>query len=146
MKKVMIIVAAIATTLFACEKEETIDNASTAAAFLKAGEWVPTTIDQNPVTSPAGKLLYNPVLECQKDDTYKFSADSMTVNKGATLCGGDETGYQVKYSMDFNRRKITINGVEYMLGEVTPKQLKYYVRLSSQAGYDYQVYIFTHAK
>lgn len=144
MKKILLVVVAIAATFYACTKEDTIDNATTAERLLKSREWKPSVIDLNPVTSPAGKLLYNPVLECQKDDIYKFSKDSITVSKGETLCESSETGYQVSYSMDFSRRKITINGIEYMLGEVTATQLKYYLRVPSESGYDYQVFLFQH--
>ncbi|WP_295121628.1 hypothetical protein [uncultured Chitinophaga sp.] len=144
MKKILCLVAVLTILGYACTKEETIDNATTAAAFLKSREWKPTVIDRNPATSPAGKILYTPVAECEKDDRLKFSKDSLLVTKGAIICENAETGYQVTYSMDFNKRKITINGTEYMLGEVTDKQLKFFIRIPSQSGYDYQVYLYEH--
>jgi hypothetical protein len=144
MKKILCLVAVLTIAGYACTKEETIDNASTAAAFLKSREWKATVIDKNPATSPAGKILYTPVPECGKDDRLKFNKDSVVVNKGAVLCENSETNYEVTYSMDFNKRKITINGTEYMLGEVNDKQLKFFIRTPSELGYDYQVYLFEH--
>ncbi|MBP1616809.1 MAG: hypothetical protein H6Q14_636 [Bacteroidetes bacterium] len=111
--------------------------------ILLTKTWKRTVIDKKPTSNPAGKILYDAILECEKDDTFTFNADNtLTIHKGLNKCDPtDSNSRVVKYSYDNQKNELIIDGIKYTLSEVSNGQIKYYLPIAHATGYDYLVYI-----
>jgi hypothetical protein len=125
-------------TFSGCKK----DNKNSTDIFTSK-TWKRGLTDKNPSTNPPGKVLYNPVQNCEKDDTFKFATDgSFIVNRNAEKCDPDELQNETDtYTLNTTTKEFVINGVSYTLAEESANQIKYYVAIPSQTGYNYMVFL-----
>ncbi len=75
----------VISTWIACAKEKnTIDP-------LLTKTWKRALADQNPSTNPKGNVLYQAVIDCQKDDVFSFNADgTLKIDNGTEKCEATE--------------------------------------------------------
>lgn len=138
---ILVIVALSLFTLFtfsSCKK----DNKNSTDIFTSK-TWKRGLTDKNPSTNPPGKVLYSPVQNCEKDDTFKFATDgSFIINRSTEKCDLDESQNETDtYTLNRTTRELVISGVRYILAEESSNQIKYYVTIPSQTGYDYLVFL-----
>jgi len=127
-------------TLFSsCKKED--ENEPT--NLLTAKTWTPGLIDKNTSTNPSGRIIYNAVLNCQKDDSYRFSSNgTLTINQGTEKCNNNESvAKTVSYTYNQDTKELIIDGIRYTLAEESTSQIKYYTLINPSTGYDYMVFL-----
>ncbi len=126
-----------------CKKDD--DKAS---VTLTSKTWKRAMVDKNmstnPVTNPAGNVLYYAPQDFEKDDTFKFSDDGkLTINRGTLKASNDQPQTEVQsYSFVSATQQLTINGEKYTLVEQNKTQLKYYTLLPPVSGFRYLIFIF----
>lgn len=125
--------------LNACKK----DNGEITTSFLTSKTWKRALADKNTSTNPPGRILYDPRLDCQKDDIYQFSSDgTLRIDKGANKCNQNELNNEtLAYTYKKDNKELLIDGKKYTLAEESNNQIKYYTRMPSITGYDYIVYL-----
>lgn len=124
--------------MLGCFKNENImDNGS----ILTSKKWKRGLTDLNPSSNPKGKTIYYAVKDCEKDDTLKFDSNSLTISENDNKCGEKEI-ISVHYTIDREKKEITINNQTYKIAEETENQIKYYSVISSSTGYDFLIYLF----
>jgi len=114
--------------------------------ILTSKAWKRGMIDKNPSTNPSymeSKTIYYAVLNCEQDDSFIFSSDgSLVINHGSFLCEEDKnTEEKGTFSYDKTSNKLTINGLEYNVLEITDVQVKYSLNIPSATGYSYLTYM-----
>jgi hypothetical protein len=111
--------------------------------ILLTKTWKRSLIDKNPNSNPSGKILYYAVLDCEKDDTFKFNSDStLTIEKGLNKCDSTElSSVIVKYSYNNLKNELIIDGIKYTVTEESNGQIKYFLPLPITTGYNYVAYI-----
>jgi hypothetical protein len=111
------------------------------ANFLLAKDWKRGLVDKNTSTNPPGRIVYYAVLNCQKEDTFRFGSDgTLTINQGTDKCDNNESVYKtVAYTK--NNKDLILDGVKFTLAEESKTQIKYYAPLPPATGYDYMVYL-----
>jgi hypothetical protein len=119
-----------------CEKENKSE-----LDILRSKTWKVGIVDKNTATSPNGRLLYNAVLECDKDDLYTFLQNGyLGINYGKERCENNKE-QEIKYSYNKNSKKLTIDGTEYQVLEINKIQIKYCAELSPGTNYDYLIFL-----
>lgn len=123
-------------TLSGCKKKS-----GDTADILNSKIWKKALTDKNPSTNPPGKILYNSVQNCEKDDTFKFESNgNLKVNRNANKCDQNELSEEIQtYTINRASKELVINGTKFTLAEESYDQLKYYAPLSSETGYSYIV-------
>jgi len=111
--------------------------------ILVSKEWKKTVADKNLYSNPSGKILYASVLNCQKDDTYRFNENGkLTLKKGSSQCEMIEAASEdLPYSYNKASKELIISGIKYTLAEATSVQIKYYAPLPADSGSDYIVFL-----
>lgn len=132
--------------LFSCKKDEKASTNTDQLTLLTSKSWKPSLTDKNSSTNPAGKNIYHATMDCEKDDRYLFSkSNKLTISKGAQQCNSNEEDSALtNYSVDFNAKKISVQGTNYTLAEVSATQLKYYAVTPSVSGYENIIFLFGH--
>ncbi len=131
----MVIVALFSS----CKKES--DNGP--EEILTSKSWTRTIIDKNTATNPSGRVMYNAVLDCELDDTYRFSSNNiLTIEQGIDKCDSNEPASRsVSYAYDRESKTLSIDGTSYTLAEKSANQIKYYAPLPAVSGYDFMVFL-----
>jgi hypothetical protein len=113
-------------TLLACNKDE--DSSSTT---ITSKIWKIALIDKNPSTNPQGTISYYAVLDCEKDDTFKFESNgNLIIYRGASKCEVNETqNITQTYTLNRANKELVINGTRFILLEESKDQIKYYAVL-----------------
>ena len=111
--------------------------------ILLSKTWKRNLTDKNPATNPPGRVLYYPVQNCEKDDTFRFDSEGkLTLNRGANKCSQGEQQTEIQtYSLDRNTKLFLLEGSRFTLAEESTGQLKYYTQLPPNSGYDYLVFL-----
>lgn len=137
-KKLLLILALLAIIFSFCKKDKSIETTD----FLLNKSWKRAISDKNISTNPSGRIMYDVVLDCQKDDQYKFNSDgTLIINRGTEKCSVNElTSETLTYSYNKISKELLINGIKYTLAEESDNQIKYFAPLTS-AGYDYLVFL-----
>lgn len=137
-KKLLLILALFGVFVSGCKQEDEKPE-----DLLLNKTWKRTRSDKNNLTNPSGKILYAAVLNCQKDDRYKFNADgTLNITSGTEKCAVDEFASKtVSYSHNEATREFIIDGIKYTLAEESENQIKYYAALPSESGSDYMVFM-----
>ncbi len=137
--KVILCVTLFGALFSSCQKDDNGEPTN----FIQSKEWKPGLVDKKPSTNPSGRILYNAVQNCQKDDTYRFNANNtLTINQGKEKCStNEEVIKNVSYSYNSINKELIIDGSKYKLAEESNVQLKYYAPLPSNTGYDYIVFL-----
>jgi hypothetical protein len=136
-KRLVILMMSSAILLFSnCKKDETEEKGP--LDYLTKRTWKRATVDKNPGSNPLLNIYLLPV-DCEKDDVYSFSVDGIVkIDNGTEKCNAAESKIETSaYSVA--KREITIKGVQYILTEVSPQQIKYVNVVSAQTGYYYAV-------
>ena len=142
MKKQKITLLTLLSFIFlfsSCSK----DDETVPSNILTSKTWKRGMVDKNPSSSPSGSVLYYPVQECEKDDTFRFGSDSkLTVNQGASKCDKNEPASKtVTYSYDEKANTLTIDGINYSVAEMSKSQIKYYIPFASSTGYANYIFL-----
>ena len=115
-----------------CTKDEKVET----NAFLLIKTWKRATSDKNVGSNPTGRILYQTIAPCDADDLYNFKSDGiLEIDKGIEKCEVSEPKIE-KGTYHTAAKTITIKGVTYTLAEASEKQVKYYVAISANTGYD----------
>ncbi|WP_344980245.1 hypothetical protein [Compostibacter hankyongensis] len=127
------------STFFACKK----DKDRSTPNILTAKVWKKGIVDKNPSTNPPGKILYQAVPDCEKDDSYRFKSNGkLVINRKANQCEPNEQPTETQtYTCDITVKVLTINGVQFSLAEASKEQIKYYAPLPGGSGSSYIVYL-----
>ncbi len=139
MKIKLLPIMAISLFLFSnCKKEK-----SNPINIIESKAWKRALVDKNPSTNPVGSILYHPIQNCEKDDTFKFNDDgNLIVDKNADKCEPNEVQIETqKYTINRTTKELIINGTKYTLAEESDLQIKYYGTLPSGTGYNYVVFL-----
>lgn len=130
---------AFAILLFVSCKKDTVN-----LDILTSKTWRPTLVDKNTSSNPQGNNLYYALLNCEKDDIYKFQPDGkLVVNHGSNECNDAETTIEtLNYSYNRTTKELMINGVKYIVAEETSSQLKYYTATSSMTTSNNLIFLF----
>lgn len=125
----------------ACKKEA---DDTPPGSYLLSKTWKRALIDKNPSTNPAGDILFYPVLDCQKDDTFKFGANgTLTISYGTNKCDSNEASSKtMSYTYNKSTKELIIDGIKYTLAEESGNQLKYYGLVPSATKFVHVVYLF----
>lgn len=134
-----VVLAFAVLLIFSTCKKETNDF-----DILTSKSWEPTLVDKNQSSNPQGGILYYAVLDCEKDDTYKFQKDGkLVINHGTNKCNDTEVATEtVNYSYNKAAKELIIKGVKYTVADETKNQLKYYTAISSFTGFNNLIFIF----
>jgi hypothetical protein len=110
---------------------------------LTSKTWRRALTDLNPTTNPQGQIIYYAVLNCEKDDTFKFNEDgSLIIDRYDNKCAQDE--FQIEnqsYSLNRQTKELIIDGTTYILAEESNKQIKYYTVLPTTNGFQYLIFL-----
>lgn len=73
------------------------------------------------------------------DDSYNFRADgTFGIDRGTEKCESAEVKLETG-SYSRAAKNVTIKGVTYTLAEASESQVKYYIAIASNTGYDHAV-------
>ena len=144
MRKIIVLCTLIGLTFYSCKKDSNAVDSQ--MSLLTSKPWKPALIDKNSSTNPKGNIIYHATLNCEKDDNYLFSSNNiLKINRGQLKCENDVISADISdYGIDLTKQKITINGIEFILAEVSLTQLKYYSSTPSVSGYENIIYLFEH--
>ena len=123
MKTNIIIIFAFLLVAFTnCKKE---DNGS--VNILCSKTWERGVVDLNSLTNPSGEILYEPVPDCVKDDSFRFNSDGIIlINRNSNKCDQNELQNEsLSYSIDRTEKELIIDGITYTLLEESHNQIKY---------------------
>lgn len=123
---------------FSCKKDKINDS-----SILTSTTWKWSMVDKTPSINPShGNVLYYPVKDCEKDDSFNFGSNgNLTINRGTDQCNENESKTESqKYILDQSSKKITINGTTYTLLEETKQQIKYYATLPNTTGFSFEFF------
>ncbi|WP_017259855.1 hypothetical protein [Pedobacter arcticus] len=141
--KILSVLMFFALAFLSCKKDNDKVN------FLTSKTWKLALVDKNtstnPLTNPAGRVVYYAIQDFEKDDTFKFGADGkLTINRGALKSSADQQQTEIQnYSFNSTTQELTINTGKYTLAEQSEKQLKYYVPIAANGmSPQYLIYIF----
>ncbi|KHJ37477.1 hypothetical protein PBAC_23210 [Pedobacter glucosidilyticus] len=125
-------------TLLACNKDE--DSSSTT---ITSKIWKRALIDKNPSTNPQGAMSYYAVLDCEKDDTFKFESNgNLVINRGANKCETSEDSNNTQtYTLNRANKELLINGARFTLAEESSEQIKYYATLPMASGFSQVIFL-----
>ena len=125
-------------TFFACNKDENSSN-----TIITSKTWKRALIDKNPSTNPQGVISYYAVLDCEKDDTFKFeSSDNLVINRGTNKCETNESQNSTQtYTLNRANKELVINGTRFTLVEESSEQIKYYATLPMASGFSQVIYL-----
>ena len=114
------------------------------ANILTSKTWKMGLVDENPATNPPGNILYYPVQDCDKDDTFKFTPDgNLIIDRGTDKCSLDELLTETQtYTLNRSTKELVINGVKFTLAEESTSQIKYYAQIPTPFSTNYQYLIF----
>lgn len=106
--------------------------------------WNPVLIDKNSSSNPTGQILYYAVLDCEKDDSYRFGTDGkLTINRGTNKCNNAELSTEVvNYTYNSSNKELIIKGIKYVVADESVVQLKYYTAIPNASGIQYLIYLF----
>lgn len=98
-------------------------------SILFSKTWKRGVTDLNPSTNPLEDVLYAPVEDCEKDDTYIFlSEGKLRINRGSEKCNeGEEEYIQKDYVYDEVQSTLIIDDTTYRIAEVSRNQIKLYL-------------------
>jgi hypothetical protein len=110
---------------------------------LTSKTWRRALTDLNPTTNPQGQIIYYAVLNCEKDDTFKFNEDgSLIIDRNDNKCAQDELQIENQsYSLNRQTKELIIDGTTYILAEESNKQIKYYTVLPTTNGFQYLIFL-----
>lgn len=136
--KYFVLTTLIILTLSSCKK-----NSNNSSNILTNKIWKRALNDKNPSTNPQGEVIYYPVQNCEKDDTFKFSTDgSLLVNHGTIKCESNELQNETQtYSLDRTKKELIINGIKFTLAEESSEQIKYYSVITQTSGFRYLIFL-----
>lgn len=125
--------------LSSCAKEDE----TTPANLLVSKTWKKGTVDKNPDSNPPGRVLYRPLLDCEKDDLLTFdSTNKLTINEGKLKCDSSEPAVKtLSYSYNASTNELIIDGFIYTVAHASKDQIKYHSHLPHHTGYDYMIYL-----
>ncbi|TKB96203.1 hypothetical protein [Pedobacter cryophilus] len=126
------------TTISSCKE----DNAASVSINHKV--WAPALIDKNSSSNPSGQILYYAVLDCEKDDSYRFGTDGkLTINRGTNKCNNAELSTEVvNYTYNLSNKELIIKGVKYTVADESAVQLKYYTAIPNATGFQSLIFLF----
>jgi hypothetical protein len=110
---------------------------------LTSKTWRRALTDLNPTTNPQGQIIYYAVLNCEKDDTFKFNEHgSLIIDRNDNKCAQDELQIENQsYSLNRQTKELIIDGTTYILAEESNKQIKYYTVLPTTNGFQYLIFL-----
>lgn len=136
----------LATVAFSsCKKKDPFVKEDPVTLMTKKS-WKPSSIDRNASINPQGNFTYYAIPDCETDDTYQFTEDSkLSLDRGQKKCQPAEVSPELtSYILDLPNGKITVRNVTYILLEIAPNQLKYYLPTAPGSEYSAIVYMFQH--
>lgn len=118
-------------------------DSESSSNVLTLKTWQRGLNDKNPSTNPAGTVLYYPVQNCEKDDTFKFGTDgNLILNRNAAKCDQSESQIETKaYTLNRTTKEFVIDGTKFTLAEESNSQIKYYAPIPTPTGFQYLVYL-----
>jgi hypothetical protein len=121
-----------------CKKENKDD-----LEILTSKTWKYGLTDHNMATNPPGVILYHAVQTCEQDDRLVFKPDGrLIINRGYVQCNSSEKAIDtVSYSYDKFNKKLTVDGVVYIIAGESTSQIKYYIATPSASGYNWIVFL-----
>lgn len=139
MKNIQLFILTASLFLFSNCGKENINSTD----ILVSKTWKRGLIDKNPSSNPTGKILYYAVLNCEKDDVFKFNSDGkLTINRSIEKCDINENQSETQtYTLDRTTKKLVINGIEYTLAEESKEQIKYFSPVPSTTGSDNLIFL-----
>lgn len=95
--------------LASCSKDE-----KTNSELLQEGTWKLKDI----------KLVGQSVIEdCQKDDTWKFTATTVSSNVGTKKCDASDVNEEFSYTLSSDQKSITVDGETSTIATLTESNL-----------------------
>ena len=110
---------------------------------LTSKTWKRAWTDMNPTTNPQGPIQYYAVLNCEKDDTFKFNTDgSLIIDRKDDKCDQNEIRIEnLPYSLNQQSKELIIGNTRYTLVEESDKQIKYYAVVPTTNGFQYLIFL-----
>lgn len=144
MKKPILLLALLILCFSSCKKDD--DVAVDGPTLLKTGSWKRSLYDLNAATNPVGNVTYYARLDCETDDTYTFKDNGqLVVDRGQKKCSDTEISPEtLTYSVDLDKKTITLNKITYVLTEITKTQLKYYTPAAANSQANNVIYVYQH--
>jgi hypothetical protein len=139
MKRNLLLTALLFTIAFSnCSKERESQTNT-----LTSKTWKRALTDMNPTTSPQGPIVYYAVLNCEKDDAFKFNEDgSFLIDRKEDKCGQNELQTENQsYSLNRQTKEFIMDGTTYILAEESNKQIKYYTVVPGTNGFEYLIFL-----
>lgn len=142
----VILLFVIAILFIGCEKSQVTFNPES----LENTQWMPTMVDENISSNPAGDNRYYPWQDCRMDDHLIFSDNSWSFDSNNTRCTvGSGSEWQVSsipYSFDSSKMELTLqneNGsLQIKVYEYTTERLKLGYAIPSATGFTNVILLF----
>jgi hypothetical protein len=136
--KIVCLILILFTTISSCKED------NTAFVSITSKVWAPALTDKNSSSNPSGQILYYAVLDCEKDDSYRFGTDGkLTINRGTNKCNNAELSTEiVNYTYNSSTKELIIKGIKYTVADESAVQLKYYTAIPNATGIQYLIFLF----
>ncbi|WP_106929423.1 hypothetical protein [Adhaeribacter arboris] len=138
----LVIIFSMAMALASCKKDS-----ESAPNLWRSKTWKRGLIDKNPSTNPPGANVYYAVVDCEKDDTFKFGSDGkLEWFRNNDHCGINETP-MVTQTYTFNRKtkELFIDSDKYsdtyIVVEETNSQIKFYIPITRANGVENMIFL-----
>lgn len=144
-KLALLLLSTLLFSFYACKKDKQAEIIKNKLTLLTSKSWKPSFVDKTPDNIPIGEHVYIFDWDCQRNDSYTFRDNKLTIVPAANNCFLYPQPQEEKsLSIDMRNNKLIINGIPHTIAEISETQLKYYTNFPFPNGPTIVIFIFEH--